>query len=246
YQTVCAMPEKRMHGPLTHELWTGSILESRYVAESTELCGLAVAAIACENPSVLMARSANVVLMSDVVAQYALHVPGEPAPPNYRSLKVLLRLSAYRLACLYFQPTGLEAYKGMPVNCSNRLSMSRLVYIPSSYGLTVNLASCSPGTIFEEPSHKVAEDFSTADNRFRSSGLISFQSLNHCCISEQQLTMSDLMDQSLFCFTFGDIRFSIAGKLTSTVISVPMSRNLGQNVIFGRTLRSVNRLQGLF
>ncbi|TGZ48062.1 hypothetical protein CRM22_010992 [Opisthorchis felineus] len=61
-------------------------------AESTELCGLAVAAIACESPSVLMARSSNIVLMSDVVAQYALRVPGEPAPPNYRSLNVLLRL----------------------------------------------------------------------------------------------------------------------------------------------------------
>ncbi|OON20196.1 oxidoreductase, short chain dehydrogenase/reductase family protein, partial [Opisthorchis viverrini] len=68
------------------------------LSESTELCGLAVAAIACEKSSALMARSDNIVLVSDVVAQYALRVPGEPAPPNYRSLKLLLRLGGYRLA----------------------------------------------------------------------------------------------------------------------------------------------------
>ncbi|KAG5444230.1 Dehydrogenase/reductase SDR member 1 [Clonorchis sinensis] len=70
------------------------------LSESTELVGLAVAALAREDPSTLMARSGDIVLVSDVVAQHDLREPDGSVPTNYRSLKVLLRLSKYRLAGL--------------------------------------------------------------------------------------------------------------------------------------------------
>ncbi|TGZ72391.1 hypothetical protein CRM22_002111 [Opisthorchis felineus] len=70
------------------------------LSESTELVELAVAALAHEDPSTLMTRSGDIVLVSDVVAQYGLREPDGSVPTNYRSLKVLLRLAKYRLARL--------------------------------------------------------------------------------------------------------------------------------------------------
>ncbi|OON20559.1 hypothetical protein X801_03557, partial [Opisthorchis viverrini] len=69
-------------------------------AESTELVGLAVAALTREDRSTLMARSGGIVLVSDVVAKHGLREPDGSVPTNYRSLQVLLRLSKYRLAGL--------------------------------------------------------------------------------------------------------------------------------------------------
>ncbi|KAF8568013.1 hypothetical protein P879_05633 [Paragonimus westermani] len=63
------------------------------VSESPELSGRAVAALLAESPDQLMARSGQIVLVSDVAATYGIREPDGNIPPNLRSVQLLMRLS---------------------------------------------------------------------------------------------------------------------------------------------------------
>ncbi|KAF7233055.1 hypothetical protein EG68_11317 [Paragonimus skrjabini miyazakii] len=63
------------------------------VSESTELTGRAVAALLAESPDQLMARSGQIVLVSDVAAAYGIREPDGTTPPNLRSIQLLMRLT---------------------------------------------------------------------------------------------------------------------------------------------------------
>ncbi|KAF6773670.1 hypothetical protein AHF37_07349 [Paragonimus kellicotti] len=63
------------------------------VSESPELSGRAVASLLAESPDKLMARSGQIVLVSDVAAAYGVREPDGTTPPNLRSVQLLMRLS---------------------------------------------------------------------------------------------------------------------------------------------------------
>ncbi|KAA3680615.1 dehydrogenase/reductase SDR family member 1 [Paragonimus westermani] len=79
--------ENKLHiGPLTSNL-------DSTLTESPELSGRAVAALLAESPDQLMARSGQIVLVSDVAATYGIREPDGTTPPNLRSMQLLMRLS---------------------------------------------------------------------------------------------------------------------------------------------------------
>ncbi|KAF7254880.1 hypothetical protein EG68_09540 [Paragonimus skrjabini miyazakii] len=63
------------------------------VSESPELSGRAVAALLAESPGQLMARSGQIVLVSDVATAYGIREPDGTTPPNLRSVQLLMRLT---------------------------------------------------------------------------------------------------------------------------------------------------------
>lgn len=65
------------------------------LSESPELSGLAVAALLKERPDQLASRSGDFVLVSDIAREHGLYDIGGDRPPDYRSLKVILRLAGF-------------------------------------------------------------------------------------------------------------------------------------------------------
>ncbi|KAA0200067.1 hypothetical protein FBUS_05377 [Fasciolopsis buskii] len=68
------------------------------IAESPDLSGRVVAALAAESDNEKLARSGDVVLVSDVASQYGIREVDGSAPAHIRSLQALLSLGGYRMA----------------------------------------------------------------------------------------------------------------------------------------------------
>ncbi|KAA3680617.1 dehydrogenase/reductase SDR family member 1 [Paragonimus westermani] len=81
-------------GKTTPPIWPSVVFRLSCLApESPELSGRAVAALLAESPDQLMARSGQIVLVSDVAATYGIREPDGTTPPNLRSMQLLMRLS---------------------------------------------------------------------------------------------------------------------------------------------------------